>query len=380
MTRKVKAMSFKSHEEMPWQALLDSAGEGIWGVDLEGRCTFVNRAALAMLGFTAEELIGQNMHDLIHHHYPDGSPYPGSECVIYHVFLKSKPFTNRIDHLFRKDGSLFWSEMSAQPILHNGMLRGAVVTFRDITQIRLTEEALRRNEKLAAVGQLASSIAHEINNPLEAVTNLLYLMRNAKSLDEMRRYASLAEAELARVAEITSQTLSFHRHQTKPKFTDIRAMLVAILGLHETRVKARQVEVKLDLRDIPAIESFDGDIRQVMNNLVRNAYEAMARGGRLSIRLKPRISRAGVAGVLLTIADDGSGIPHRIRQNLFEPFQTSKEATGTGLGLWISKSIVDEHGGMLQVKSKVQAENAPQHGTVFQLWLPESFKGKIALS
>jgi PAS domain S-box-containing protein len=167
MTRKVKAMSFKSHEEMPWQALLDSAGEGIWGVDLEGRCTFVNRAALAMLGFTAEELIGQNMHDLIHHHYPDGSPYPGSECVIYHVFLKSKPFTNRIDHLFRKDGSLFWSEMSAQPILHNGMLRGAVVTFRDITQIRLTEEALRRNEKLAAVGQLASSIAHEINNPLE---------------------------------------------------------------------------------------------------------------------------------------------------------------------------------------------------------------------
>ena len=170
----------------PWQALLDSAGEGIWGLDLDGNCTFVNRSALQILGFTAEEMVGKNMHRLIHHHYPDGRYYPGDECIVYHVFTRNKPFTKQIDHLFRKDGTLFWAELSAQPILDGDAVRGAVVTFRDITESRLAETALRRSEKLAAVGQLASSIAHEINNPLEAVTNLLYLMRTADDLDDVR--------------------------------------------------------------------------------------------------------------------------------------------------------------------------------------------------
>ena len=149
-----------------WQAVLDSAAEGIWGVDLEGNCTFINRSACAALGFRAAELIGQNMHGMVHHHYPDGRPYPGHECIIYNVFREGEAFTNRVDHLFPKDGSVFYAELSAQPILHDGRTRGAVITFRDITRTRLAEEALRRTEKLASVGQLASSIAHYINNPL----------------------------------------------------------------------------------------------------------------------------------------------------------------------------------------------------------------------
>ncbi len=140
-------------EEQPWQALLDSAGEGIWGVDLSGSCTFVNRAALRMLGFRSDELVGRNMHEMVHHHYPDGRVYPKEECVVYNVFRRNHPFANVTDHVFRKDGSMFWADMSAQPIIVENEMRGAVVTFRDITQSRLAEDALRRSEKLAAVGQ-----------------------------------------------------------------------------------------------------------------------------------------------------------------------------------------------------------------------------------
>ena len=201
-------------DDQPWQALLDSAGEGIWGVDLEGKCTFVNRAALQMLGFGAEELLGRNMHTMVHHHYPDGRPYPREECSIYNVFRRNEPFSNQPDHVFRKDGNFFYAEMSAQPILQDGKTAGAVVTFRDVTQAKLAEEALRKSEKLAAVGQLAGAIAHEINNPLEAVVNLLYLVKTADTIEEMKTYASLAELEMARISEITMQTLRFQRQQS----------------------------------------------------------------------------------------------------------------------------------------------------------------------
>ncbi len=226
-----------------WQALLDSAGEGIWGVDLNGTCTFVNRAAQRSLGYSAEELVGRNMHAMVHHHYPDGSPYPAEECSVYNVFRRSSPFTNKLDHVIRKDGSLFYAEMSAQPIVQDGQVRGAVVTFRDVTMSRLADEALRRSEKLAAVGQLASSIAHEINNPLEAVTNLLYLVRTADSMDDVKTYAVLAETELARVVDITMQTLRFHRQQTMAAAVDLNDVIPAVLRLYTARFTARRVEL-----------------------------------------------------------------------------------------------------------------------------------------
>ena len=346
------------------QALLDSAGEGIWGVDLEGTCTFVNRSALAMLGFTAEELVGRNMHRMVHHHYPTGEHYPGEECIVYGVFRRNTSFQNQVDHLFRKDGSLFWTEMSAQPVVVDGVVLGAVVTFRDITQARQAEEALRRSEKLAAVGQLASSIAHEINNPLEAVTNLLYLVRHSETPEEIAAYAAQAEAELARVSEITMQTLRFHKQQTRPALTDARAMVGAVLRLHQSRMATRQVELDRRLDQVPPVSLLEGDIRQVINNLVRNAYEAMPDGGRLRVRLRAIRSRTGQAGVRVTIADTGTGFLPAMRKHLFEPFHTSKEVTGTGLGLWISKGIVDKHHGRLLMRSQAG------RGTVFTLWLP----------
>lgn len=359
-------------EAQPWQTLLDSAGEGIWGIDLNGRCTFVNKAALAMLGYTAEELIGRQMHDIVHHHYADGRPYPADECSVHHVFTENVSFAKQIDHLFRKDGSLFWTEMSAQPILDQGTVHGAVVTFRDITQSRLAEEALRRSEKLAAVGQLASSISHEINNPLEAVTNLLYLIRTSDTLHDVRIYAEQAEGEVARVSEIAKQTLRFHRQQSSPVPADLGEMLRAVLRLHMTRLLARRVEVILDLYPTPPASVLEGDMRQVLNNLVRNAYEATPDGGLLHVRLRPAMSQSGEPGARITIADTGTGFLPSMREHLFEPFHTSKQVTGTGLGLWISKGIVDNHGGTLRMRTRLQDESEPDrgHGTVFQLWLP----------
>jgi PAS domain S-box-containing protein len=361
------------NQELPWQALLDSAGEGIWGVDLEGDCTFVNRAALLMIGFTSEELVGQNMHDMLHHHYPDGSEYPKAECLINDVIWDKKPFANRIDHVFRKDGTFFWAEMSAQPIAVGDEVRGAVVTFRDITRSRLAEEALRRNEKLAAVGQLASSIAHEINNPLEAVINLLYLIRTADTFNDVRSYAMLAETELSRVADITMQTLRFHRQQTAASPVDLNDTIPSVFRLYTARFLSRKIMIEQRLRPTPSPMLLEGDIRQVLNNLIRNAYDAMPEGGRLCVRLRAAASTTtGEPGVRITLADAGTGFLPRMREHLFEPFHTSKEVTGTGLGLWISKGIMDKHRGRISMRSRMHdaASSAGGHGTVFSLWLP----------
>jgi PAS domain S-box-containing protein len=353
------------NRDLPWQALLDSAGEGIWGVDLQGECTFVNRAALRMIGFTLEELVGQNMHDMVHHHYPDGSEYAKEECLINDVIWSRKPFANRIDHVFRKDGSMFWAEMSSQPIVDGDEVRGAVVTFRDVTQSRLADEALRRNEKLAAVGQLASSIAHEINNPLEAVINLLYLVRTADTMSDVKTFALLAETELARMADITLQTLRFHRQQTAAAPVDLNDTIPAVLRLYAARLMSRKIMLRMRLRPTPTPMLLEGDMRQVLNNLIRNAYDAMPEGGRLLIRLRVASSTTtGEAGVRITVADTGTGFLPRMRKHLFEPFHTSKEVTGTGLGLWISKGIMDKHRGRISMRSRLGS------GTVFSLWLP----------
>ena len=360
-------------DEAPWQALLDSAAEGIWGVDLDGRCTFINQSGAQMLGYTPDQLVGTMMHDKIHHHHPDGRPYPAEECAVYHVFWENQPFANQADHLFRQDGSLFWAEISAQPILQDGVPRGAVVTFRDVTNARLTEEALRRSEKLAAVGQLASSIAHEINNPLEAVINLLYLVRNSDSIEDMRTYAALAEQEIARVSDITLQTLRFHRQQSTPSPVHLHETIPAVLRLYSSRFSSRNVEVKLRLRETPAAMLLEGDIRQVLNNLIRNAYDAMPRGGDLHIRLRPcRCVLTDREGLRLSVADTGTGFLPKMRKHLFEPFHTSKEITGTGLGLWISKGIIDKHQGRIHMRTKLHdpETDAKPHGTLFSLWLP----------
>src|SRR6185437_2317857 len=164
------------------------------------------------------------------------------------------------------------------------------------------------SEKLAAVGQLASAIAHEINNPLESITNLLYLMRQSDSMDEVQEYAKIAQEELSRVTEITLQTLQFHRQQSKPVEIDIGQLLRTVMALYTGRLLARNLDVEMKVVAAPPVMCLEGEIRQVVNNLVRNALDAMSGGGQLLVRVHPQTSSAtGRKGVRLTVSDTGEG-------------------------------------------------------------------------
>lgn len=234
------------------------------------------------------------------------------------------------------------------------------------------ESAVRRLEKLAAVGQEVSTIAHEINNPLESLTNLLYLMRLSESMDEVQEYVAVAQQELARVTEITLQTLRFHRNASKPAEVDPGALARSVLTVYSGRMLLRKVQMEWRVRETPRVVCLEGEIRQVLNNLVRNALDAMSAGGRLLVRVSPACEwRGHRSGVRLTVADTGEGIGVEMRGRLFQLFQTTKELTGTGVGLWVSKGIVEKHGGTIRVRSR-QANRAGGGGggTVFAVWLP----------
>jgi PAS domain S-box-containing protein len=277
------------------------------------------------------------------------------------------------------DGEIRWIRSVGRIIQEqNGPLRMAAIV-EDITDRKRTEAALLRTEKLAAVGRLAASIAHEINNPLEAVINLLYLVRTAETQEDMRTYATLAEQEIARISDITMQTLRFHRHQTATAPVDLHETIPAVLRLYTTRFASRKVEVKLRMRQTPPAMLLEGDLRQVLNNLIRNAYDAMPRGGKLHVRLRPaRCPITSIPGLRICVADTGTGFLPKMKNHLFEPFHTSKEITGTGLGLWISKGIVDKHKGRIKMRSRLQEISPNFHGTLFSLWLPLEHEAPLA--
>jgi PAS domain S-box-containing protein len=239
----------------------------------------------------------------------------------------------------------------------------------DITERRLAEQALLRTEKLAAVGRLASSIAHEINNPLEAVTNLLYLARHTDDVGESREYLALADTELRRASAITSQTLRFHKQSTRPTEVTCEDLMGSTLEILRSRIANANVTVKKRQRARRPVLCFEGEIRQVISNLVINAIDAMqARGGVLFLRSREGHDYAtGRPGLLLTIADTGTGMPPEVFARIFEPFYTTKGIHGTGLGLWISKEIVDRHHGFLYIRS---SQGLGHTGTLVSVFLP----------
>lgn len=347
------------------EALLNAAGEGILGLDVEGKCTFANRAAATALGFRAEELIGVDLHNLVHRH---ASSNHIDECSVYRVFRGTKSARRLACSLQRKDGTPLSVAVSSEPVTVDGQRQGVAVTLREESYPEQQEQTLWKLEKLASIGQLASSIAHEINNPLESITNLLYLIQQSSSTREMRHYAGLAQDELARVTEITLQTLRFHRQRSRPAAIDMAELLGTVMALYTGRLLVRNIEIDVKLKSAPKIVCLEGEVRQVINNLVRNALDAMPGGGKLFVRLhEQRAPHTGARGVRLTVADAGEGISAAILPRLFQPFQTTKEMTGTGLGLWVSKGIVEKHGGYIRYRT---GHSARRHGTVFTVWLP----------
>jgi PAS domain S-box-containing protein len=237
--------------------------------------------------------------------------------------------------------------------------------FQDVTQRKSTEDALVANEKLAAAGRLAASIAHEINNPLAAVTNLLYIIRSDTTLSGAgRQYLALAEKELARAAQIAKQTLGFYKEETEPAAVDLAQLLDEVLAFHRRNMPAHVALERHYPRKLE-ICCREGEIRQVVSNLMTNALHALGEGGTIDVEAR-RTKVEDESGVLLNVSDTGSGIEAADMDRLFEPFFTTT-TRGTGLGLWLVKQIVKKHGGTIHVESSREAR---RHGTRFSIFLP----------
>jgi signal transduction histidine kinase len=251
----------------------------------------------------------------------------------------------------------------------DGSISGVIVLGVDVTEAKMTERILLQSEKLNAVGRLASSIAHEINNPLEAVMNLIYLAQSTAVNPTTIEFLKTAEVELRRVSAIANQTLQFHRQSTNPGPVRAAKLIDDTLPLYQGRILNARVHVERRDRAHRAITCLEGEIRQVLSNLIGNAIDAMSGSERrLLIRSREGTNwTTGKKSVVVTIADTGSGMPPHTMSQIFEPFFTTKGAKGTGLGLWISREIVERHSGHLRVKS---SRTARRSGTVFTLWLP----------
>lgn len=352
-------------------SMLAHAPIGIAFFDTHARFIRMNEFLAAMNGVSIGHHIGRSAAEI----------FPGAtgrliQEGIQSVFATSEPVRD-LEVNFgeaEEDGQVSTWLVNIYPVrsaTHGVRWVGAVVV--DTTAIKRSEDALRRTEKLAAVGRLSSSIAHEINNPLEAITNLLYLLRQMEGLDEQAKaYVELCSHEVARMSEIVQQTLRFHRASTKPAVTNINEILDSVLSLHRGKVRGLQVAVDRRYRGEVDLFCFSGEMRQLFANLIGNALDAVpSQGGRLIV--EARYSRSwtdpSVAGIRVVVADTGCGMTASTRRRIFEPFFTTKEATGTGLGLWVSAEIVVKHHGNVRVRSR-SVVDGEKSGTVFMVFLP----------
>jgi signal transduction histidine kinase len=269
-----------------------------------------------------------------------------------------------------KDDKYRWFLSRALPIRDvNGKIVRWFGTNTDITDRKLAEEALVKSERLAAMGRLAGIIAHEINNPLEAISNAFYLLRDHPSLDEEARYYSrLAEEELARVAHITKQTLSFYRESQRAIPISLAEVLDNVIELQSRNLHVNSVALEKRFQTQGKIQGYPGELKQVFLNIIGNAVQAMPKGGRLRIGLREATARKnGRRGIRVTVCDTGVGIPREHAKRLFEPFFSTKEAKGTGLGLWISRGIIQKYEGTIRFRSLALAG---KNATCFSVFIP----------
>ncbi len=335
---------------------------------------YVNPAFEVMTGHTLESVLGKNCRFL------QGDDTDQSALTTLRGAIAARQQVTVVLRNYRKDGTPFWNELSVAPIRNrDGQLTHFVGIQNDVTARVEFEAALRQSEKLAAVGRLAASIAHEINNPLESVMNLIYLAQQEEDPSALKHYLAEADSELKRVALITTQSLRFYRQNTRPQAVDCDDLLKSVLDLYAPKLTRFNIEATHTRRSGHTVMCMESEIRQVLSNIVRNAIDAMrGEGGTLQVRTRVMTEWAtGRRGVALTVADNGSGISPAVVRKLYTAFFTTKGDVGTGLGLWVSANIVERHRGRMLVRS---SEAAGRHGTVFTVFLPFDAMSETALS
>ena len=356
-------------------SMLANAPIGLAFVDRNSRFVRVNQIFADLTGVTVSRHLGRTLTDLL-----PANVAGQVENAVQRVFSSEEPVRNlELNGVGGKLRRPWTWLLSAYPVRTTPtQVRWVGVIALDASDRKRSEEALRRSEKLAVTGRLAASIAHEINNPLEAITNLLFLLRNFTDLPAAaHQYVSMAEYEVRRIAEITQQTLRFYRQPTHPARATLSELLDSVLSLYQGRINALEMRVERNYEPELTLFCFAGEIRQVFANLVGNAIDASSAGGRLLLRARRSRDWKNPAqsGIRFAIADTGSGMEPETREHIFEAFFTTKEVTGTGLGLWVSHEIILKHHGSVRVRSRAATQgndNAPKPiGTVFEIFIPD---------
>src|SRR3954471_24185192 len=339
--------------------LLELATEAIMVRSFEGDLQYWNTGAESLYGWKRDEVIGKDVHSLLQ------TIFPVAREEIETALREHKTWQGNLVQRI-KDGSEV-IVACRKTVNHEG--NAVLEVSRDITAQLQAEEALRETEKLAAMGRVAGIIAHEINNPLAAITTTLYLVRNHPSLDDTaRHFADVAEQELQRVSHITRQTLSFYRESKQPIAVNLVDLLNDVLELQERVLSFNHVSVQRKYALTPVVQGFPVELRQVFLNLVGNAVQAMPGGGRLRVYVREASDWMGQRrGTAISIIDTGIGIRPEDSKRLFQPFFSTKSTKGTGLGLWISKGIVQKYDGTLTCRSyRTQRRGV----TCFRVFLP----------
>jgi PAS domain S-box-containing protein len=340
--------------ESRFRSLFESSPIAVLETSPDGRAYAANPAACAMLGMSEAEICRAGREGLIDSTDPRIA-----------TFLEQRQRTGRVMaaelNIIRGNGERFPAEVDS--VILPGNPPRSFVMLRDITERKRTEAALLRSEKLASLGRMAAAIAHEINNPLAAVMNLLFLASRTSRLPEStRRLLKAADAELRRIAHITRQSLGFYRETNAPGPTSVTAVLDSVLDLLKNRIKAKHAVVKKQWKGDVQITAVPGELRQVFSNLVANSLDAIDERGTIWVRVA-----SGKQYVRVTVSDNGKGISSSAVSHIFEPFFTTKDKVGTGLGLWVSQQIVEKHGGKIRARSRSEGS---RRGTTLSVVLP----------
>lgn len=337
-------------------------------VDEHGKIVLINRLTEQLFGYERDELIGTSIEQLV----PDKFRRQHEQYRMTFTADAQQRAMGAGRDLYgrRKDATEIPVEIGLNPIrTAEGLFVVAAIT--DISERKKVEERLRRTEKMAAVGQLGATIAHELNNPLEAVTNLAYLMRKNKSLDEKaRKQLELLNQELNRMADMTRRTLGFYRDSSSAVPVVLGELMDEVLALYARKIESKRIDLQREYQTHAEVSAFPGEMRKVFSNLIANAIDAVAGHGRITVRVRNASAwrNGAIRGVRVAVADSGSGIGPADRNRIFEPFYTTKKDSGTGLGLWLTRDIVRSHGGSISVRSSISAGRSCR--TVFSVFIP----------
>ena len=343
-------------------AIVDSADDAIVSKDLNGIVKSWNGGARQMFGYTAEEMIGQSILRIV----PPELRYEEDEI------LRKLRLGERIDHYEtrrkRKNNEYIEVSVTISPIRdRSGSVVGASKIARDISDRKRVERLLIQSEKLAATGRMAATIAHEINNPLESIVNLIFLAREESATDgKAYRYLVTAEEELERVSHLARQTLGYYRDTGSPVEVHLYRVIETVLTVYRARLLSNNISVDTSFNDLQKIVASKGEMIQVFSNVIANALDAMRGAGSLHITTRNHLGTAG-DGIQTTIQDNGIGIKKEHLAQIFEPFFTTKGDLGSGIGLWVAKQLVERRGGQISVASSTESGAC---GTTITIFMP----------